>query len=522
MANLETTLASVKSLAQRLTENSQVLVPAHDNFPVAQYAMNYVTEIIPTNTEATDDVIASVEDHFENDNAEQPVMVEEENESQVGLISTAMGKIQYTVDNVVVPSIKSMITDFNSRQEVAVCADIRADVFKYNPIHSEPALTQHLESYRNFQGQSSYRTFILPSLTVEQIIELVAINNPHADREQVTEWLLKMDAEVIQMVYSFLFNRYNTFEYNDVPWFRASEFPFNVDAQLLAYFLVGHLSENIVDPVDGTSVTEEEWVHAMRNMHELFGQTLLRTYATRAENQQLGVLILQSSARRAIENRRLVVTLNGDVAPQWRAAGGDVSVALGYALDQGGPATIANLESRKDFYLEKFNTIYPLIAAAASDNAAVTRRQDMIESFIFVTDEAGLNEGRADVRQDVYVAMNALDPTEFENDYMAFARLMCNLYFPNPMYHTYLALMNEYGIQFPNADRRELATQSTFTMAAIWLAAQVTVQKYSPIIKAPEVVEVIEEPTGEEAAGEIEDAVTGEGSLVEETENLEV
>lgn len=521
MSDITNAVESVKQLAQQLTESSRVLVPVDDAFPVAQFAVNYVTEMAPTNTEVTEEMTASVEDHFEKDNAELPVVQEEENLGQVNQVATALGKIQYVVDNIICPSIKSMVTLFGERQAASTVADIRADVFKYNPIHSEPGLTQHIQNYRNAPNLSEYQTYILPSRNVEQIIEMVSINNPHVEREVVTEWLLGVDAETIQLVYDFLFSRNSMFTLAEVPWLALGEAPFSIDALLLAYFLCGHLIENIIDPVS-ESATEEEWNRTLRIMHEMFGNYLMRAYLQRAENQQNGVLVLRSESARAIERRRLVVVLNGDVAPQWRAAGGDVSVVLGFALDENGTATIAKLAERADYYLQKFNTIYPLINAAAHDNATVTRRNDMLEAFLEVTAAAEFSVGEdVDRRQRAFDTMAKLSPDQQVNEYMVFARMLCDIYFPNSTYLTYMSLMDDYSQQFPNATRRELATESILTLAAVWLAAQVQVQTYAPIIAAPTYTEQTEEPSLAETETEVSDAVVGEGPLSEEVQEEE-
>lgn len=520
MSDIATTVQSVKLIAQQLTEASQVLVVSNPEFPIAQFASGYAVDQAPSGAPVSEELTASVEDHFEEMNEEQPIHVEEDQTDLVGLVAAALGKIQFTVSNVVIPGIDSMVRDFNERQKVSTSADVRADFFRYNAVHSEPRLTSHLQNYANVNPQPNYRTFILPAQGVEQIIEMVSINNPHAEREQITEWLLKVEPETIARTYSDLFNRHKALTVSELSFVVGTNAPFNIDALLLAYFLCGHLGENPVDVV-GESVTHEEWVHVMRMLHEMLGAYLLRAYQRRAEDQRNGVIVLRSEAANAVEQRRLVVWLNGDVEAQWQAAKGDLSAVLGSALETEGQQTIARLQERHVYFVQKFQEVYPLIQQAAADNAERSRRKDMVEAFFEQAQQGTLAEMHVDgLREKIVDAIRKVRPEQLENEFLAFGSLICQVYFPGSTYWEYMCLMDRFSQQDANISRRELSTQALLSLYAVWAGGQIEVDRFKPdpIEAAPQ---PLEEPTGGEAESAIADAATGEGPLVEEPEEAD-
>lgn len=520
MSDISATVQSVKTIAQQLTESSQVLVIPNPEFPIAQFASGYAVDQAPSSAPVSDELTASVEEHFEEMNEEQPIHVEEDQKDLVGLVAASLGKIQYNVNNVVIPGIDSMVRDFNERQQTATTADIRADFFRYDPLHSDPRLTTHLQNYANVNPQPNYRTFILESKGVEEIIEMVSINNPHAEREQITEWLLKVEPEVISRTYSDLFNRNKALVVGELPFVVGANAPFNVDALLLAYFLCGHLGENVQDVVS-ESVGYDEWVHVLRMLHEMLGSYLLRAYQRRAQDVQNGVIILRSEAANAIEQRRLVVYLNGDLEQQWKAANGDLATVLGSAIETEGTQTLARLEERKVYFTQKFQAVYPLIQQAASDNAERSRRKDMIEAFVNQAAQGTLAEMQVDgLREKVVDAIRKVRPEQLDNEFLAFGNLLCQIYFPESTYWEFMILMDRAGQENPEASRRELATNALLSLYAVWAASQIKVERFKPdaVEAAPA---ALEEPTGDQAEDAIVDAATGEGPLVEDTETDE-
>jgi hypothetical protein len=511
-----TTLQSVRLTAQQLTENSQVLVIPNPEFPLARFADTFNVDAAPTNEPVTPELTAAVEEHFEEINQEELPHEEDDKEALISMVTASLAKVQFNTSNVIVPSIDSMVRDFNERQQASNEADVRIDIFNYDPIHSDPRLTTHVQSYANVNPQAEYRSFTLRPASTESIIDMVSINNPHLEREQVVEWLLKVQPEVIDSVYASLFHNGNGVSPSNLPFVVGGNAPFNIDALALAYFLCGHLTENPADVV-GQSVDLDEWAHTMRMLHEMLGSYLLRAYLRRAEDRQNQVLVLRSDARSPVENRRVIVILNGDLAQEWQAAGGDANVILGCAVDDGGAQTIPRLNEKADRYRQRWMAIYPLIRQSAADQAARNRRTDMVEAFFAQAQFGTLAEyGVTDLRERLAQSIRSLREKEIENEYEGFARLICAIYFPEPTYYDYLQLMQQYGEQWPEASRRELSTQSLLTLVAIWIAQQIKVERYTPVVDAPAPVQQLEEPTGGEATDAIGDASTGEGPLADE------
>lgn len=520
MSDIATTVQSVKLIAQQLTESSQVLVVPNPEYPVAQFAQGYNPDQVPTNTEVTPEMTASVEEHFEEMNDETIVTEEEVGADLISLVSGALAKIQFNVNNVVVPAVDSMVRDFTERQQASTSADVRADVFRYNPIHSDPRLTTHLQNYAAVNPQPNYRTLILHPQSAEQIIEMVSINNPHAEREQVTEWLLTVEPEIITGTFAALFNRNKAVSAAELPFVAAQNAPFNVDSLLLAYFICGHLTENPTDVI-GESVAYEEWYQTMRLLHEMLGAYLLRAYQRRAEFAQNGVLILRSESANAIENRRLVVYLNGDVEQQWKTQGGDLSAVLGSALETEGSQTIARLKEREAYFIQKFQNVYPLIKQAAVDNAERSRRKDMLEAFCSQATQGTLGElGVEGLRERAQAALRQVRPEILCNEFLAFGKLICGVYFPESTYWDYMVTMDQCAQEGKEGGvtNRELATNALLSLYAAWAASQIQVERYAPeVVEAP--AAPLEEPSGGEAEDAIEDAATGEGPLVEESDD---
>lgn len=512
------TLQSIKTTAQQLTESSLVLTIPNAEFPLGVYANSFNVDAQPTNQPMSEELTASVESGFEEINQEQVVTEEEENEALIQNVDASLAKITFNTQNVIIPAIDSMVRDYNERQGASVAADVRADIFNYDPIHSDPRLTAHVERYANIRPMAQYRTFILGGMTTEAIIEMVAHGNPHLDQDQVVNWLLKVSPETIDRTYSALFNGHRSLTVQDLPFIAGGNFPFSVDALTLAYFICGHLTENPVNVV-GESIDINEWTQTLRLLHEMLGGYLMRAYMQRAQQRQEGVLILATDARNPVENRRVVVTLNGDITEAWLAAGGDIQAALGVAVDSPGVVTIARISERADFYVKRWLAVYPLIKQSAFDHASRARRQDMADAFVMQSKEGSLGDRYInDLPQRLNDAMRQLREDDLKNPFTAFARLVCALYFPESTYWEYLCIMDEFGKNYPDASRRELFTQANISLTAIWLASQIQVERFTPQVDAMPAQQPLEEPSGGEAEAAIGDASMGEGPLAEEPE----
>ena len=230
-----------------------------------------------------------------------------------------------------------------------------------------------------------------------------------------------------------------------------------------------------------------------------------------------GVLILRSESSNAIENRRLVVYLNGDVEPQWKAANGDLSAVLGSALESEGSQTIARLAERQTYFIQKFQAVYPLIQSAADDNAERNRRKDMIEAFCAQAVQGTLGDLQVDgLREKAQDAIRGVRPEQLCNEFMAFGKLICSVYFPESTYWDYMCTMDQCSKESKgDVGVRERSTQALFSLYAAWAAGQLRVERFTPEVNE-QPAQPLEEPTGGEAEAAIGDAATGEGPLVED------
>ncbi|QEM41939.1 hypothetical protein [Pseudomonas phage vB_PaeM_PS119XW] len=520
------TLDAVRDAAQAFTEQERVLTIPNPEFPLAVYADGFNCETEGNKVAMSDELAASVEAHFVESNVEAPENVNEEREAIISNMHTAIAKIQFNTQNVIIPAIKAMATDYASRQNVSSQADCDVSTFNYDPIHNDPRLVNHIQTrYAKVRPLPEYRTFMLRPVDAATIIEMVSINNPHLDQEQVTEWALKIPAQRVENVWSELFGTARGLTVSNLSFINPNAFPFNLDELTLAYFICGHYIENPQE-VPGESVTSEEWEQTVRLLHEMLGFYIIRAYENRLEMRESNTLVLRYEAHRPVENRRVLVTLNGDVAESWLVKGGSVEALLGAAIDGGNVVHAQGIDARADHYIKRWTATYPLIKQAALDYAESRRRQDVIDTFLAHCGEGPLREMNiGNVRELLATAMRFVRREDLDNPYCVFSNLICRTYYTEPMYKLYLDTIDEYGQNFPGAELRELNTQALISLIAIFQAQQIKVETFNPDVdpnatlpEPEEVPEEITEPTSEEVADAVGDAVEGEGPLAETPE----
>lgn len=517
------TLDVVRDAARTFTEQGQVLTIPNPEFPLAVFADGYNCEAEGNQIGMSDELAASVEDHFEEINQEAPENVGEERENLISNMHTAIAKVQFNTQNVIIPALKAMASDYASRQTVSSQPDCEVDTFIYDPIHNDPRLVNHVQTrYARVRPLPEYRTFILKPIEAAAIIEMVAVNNPHLDQEQVTEWALKIPAQRIEAVWSELFGTHRGITVSNLSFLNPNAFPFNVDELTLAYFICGHYIENPQE-VPTESVTMEEWTQVVQLLHEVLGFYLLRAYGNRADARQSNVLVLRYVGDRPVENRRVRVTLNGDVSEAWLLKGGSVEALLGAAIDGGNVVHAEGVDAKADYYIRRWTATYPLIKQAALDHSEARRRQDVIDTFVY---QAGLdplrelNDGK-NVREKLAEGMRYVRSEQLENPYNVFGTLITNVFFTEPMYKLYLDTIDEYGQNFPAADLRELSTQALISLVAIFQAQQIKVETFNPDVdpeaKLP-VPEAVDETVEDEVVSEdgLEEPVVEEASPAED------
>lgn len=532
-------LSAVRDAAQILTREGKVLTLPNPEFPLAVFAETYNVDEEAKPVEMTDELAASVEDHFEEVNEEEIATEGDSREALIENTHLGLSKTLFTTNNVIIPAIKDMHSYFAGLQTRSGQPEYRVEPFIYADIHNSPVLVNHVNTrYTRVRPLQEYKSFRLDPIGADQIIEAVAVNNPHLEQEEVTEWALQMGSEKVEAVWNSLFAT-SVVSMNSLPYLQMTAAPFNVDELALAYFLCGHYMEEAQN-VEGVGL--DEWTVTMQLMHEAFGFYLGQAYALRAEQRETGVLILKNEASDPITTRRAVVIVNNDVSAPWLIAGGDIQAVLGAAIDNPGLVHLEAIEKNRDGFIKRWLAIYPLIKQAAIDYADRSIRDDVVATFLHMSRTCALKDMTAeevDIR--MQAAMRQLSREDLRNPYKTFSTLIVEVYFPNTNYKLFLEAIDEYGQDFPGATLRELNTQAIITLTAIFLAKQIKVESYVPDIDPNAVVEETEDtsdfdsgvlavamdeseaPEGSEfevEGVEVEESVGGEATIdeVEETE----
>lgn len=484
------TLDVVRDAAQILTRDGKVLTFASAEYPLAVFADTYNVDEPAQPVELTDELTASVEDHFEEVNEDTLPSTDTSREALIENTHLGLSKTLFTTNNVIIPAIKDMHSYFAGLQSRTSQPEYRVEPFVYANIHDSAILVNHVNTrYTTVRPQQEYVTYRLNPISADSIIEAVAVNNPHLEQEEVTEWCLTLGADKIEAVWNSLFGQGGSVSINGLSYMTLQAAPFNVDEIALAYFICGHYMDN-PQQVPGQEVTLEEWTVKMHLLHECFGFYLGRAYQFRMEQRETGELILRNEAIRPIETRRAVVIVNNDVSAPWLAAGGDIQAVLGAAVDNPGITHLEQIEKNRETYIKRWMAIYPLIKQAAIDYADRSIRSDVIDTFLRMGRETALKDMHVDqLDQRMQASLRELDRNDLKNPYKTFATLIVDVYFPNSNYKMFLEAIDEYGQDFPAATLRELNTQAIITLTAIFLAKQIKVEGYIADIDPNAVIE---------------------------------
>lgn len=472
-------LNAVRDAAQMLTRDGQVLTFASTEYPLAQFADSYNVQEEPQQVEMTDELAVSVEDHFEEINEDATPIETDSREQLIENVHLGLSKTLFTTNNVIIPAIKDMHSYFAGLQSRTSQPEYRVDPFVYADVHNSAALVNHVNTrYTRVRPQAAYKTYRLNPISADSIIEAVAVNNPHLEQEEVTEWALQMGSERVEAVWFSLFGGGGEVAINGLPYMTMQSAPFSVDEIALAYFICGHYMDN-PEQVPGEDVGLDEWTVTMQLLHECFGFYLGRAYMNRLDMRERGELILRNEAQNPIETRRAVVIVNNDVSAPWLMAGGDIQAVLGAAIESPGTTTLEGIERNREHFIKRWLAIYPLIKQSAIDFADRQTRNDIVTTFLRMTRETALKDMPADeVDKRMQAALRTLSRDDLKNAYKTFATLIVEVYFPNSNYKQFLESIDEYGQDFPSATLRELNTQAIITLTAIFLAKQVTLTGY--------------------------------------------
>lgn len=491
------TLDAVRDGAQQLTREGKVLTLGNPEFPLAVFADTYQVDAEPTNTELPDQEMVAVEEHFDEINQDSTPANDDSREAIVNNLFTAISKIQFNTSNIIVPCVKAMHQTYAGLQQAVAQAEYAVKPWRYLAPHDSPVLVNHVNTrYVNVRPKEAYDSYELAPVTADAVIEMMAINNPHLEQEEVTEWALQVGSDRILAVWNSLFGAPGPVAPAGLPYLTATAAPFNVDDILVAYFICGHYIDN-PEAVPGVSVDLEDWQHTFKLLHEMFGFYLMRAYLRRIEAREDGELILRNEAINPIETRRAVVIVNGDVFDPWIIGGGDFQAVLGAAIENTGVTNLRHIEAGTDKFIARWHAIYPLVKQAAIDYSERQCINNVISTFREVARGDLLKDRWSpEIEPKLKEALRYLRRDDYENPYKVFSTLICRVFFPEDTYVEYLDAIDTLGQDFPKASVRELNTQATMSLVALFLSKQIQIEDFVPEI----------DPSAVEQGGAVDDS----------------
>lgn len=508
------TMDAVRDAAETLTREGKVLTTGNPEFPLAVFADTYKVDDEPTNTALPEEEVVAIEEHFDAINQDSTPAEDDTRESIVANLHTAVAKVQFNTTNIIIPAIKAMHTQYASMQASSSEPEYAVRAWRYLAPHNSATLVNHINTrYTQVQPKDSYRSFHLETQSADAIVEMMAVNNPHLEQEEVTEWALQVGTERLEAVWTSIFGSQGVVVPAGLPYLTAQGAPFNVDDILVAYFLCGHYIDN---PVANSGVDIDEWEHTLKILHEMFGFYLARAYTRRADAREQGQMILTNDATNPIDTRRAVVICNGDVFDPWVLAGGDIQAVLGAAVENSGVTDVRHLDANSAKFIARWHAVYPMIKQAAIDYSDRQRVNNVINTFREVGKSELLKERYSpETEAKLIEALRYIRRDDYDNPYKVFSSLICRVYFPEATYLEYLDAIDQYGQDFPKATVRELATQAMISLVAIFQAKQIVTELFMPEIN----------PDGPEEPGQFQDTgllamadSDGEGEEAETTD----
>lgn len=476
----------VNTVARALTEGGRLVTLKSEYAPVTEMTRSLQVPVTPNGVGFCTRVAMESEDALVKANEVIVGPDREAMDDQVETLTRQVNAMVYTARNVIVPTVDNLVNDYTARVSTIAQPSVSIDVFKYNPVHSNAVLINHLMGkYTQVQAFSNYRTFMLDQRSAEDIITLVSEGNPHLEQQQVVEWLLGMGSDRITSVFKALFGTSRSFEASAVSFMRPSNMPLQIDELLLAYCLCGALREKPEDVV-GESVDLPEWEKHIDILHELLGHQLLKAYSRRSLDSKNGRLVLRSDATNAMETGVVSVLVNEDVYTGWLSAGGDVQALLGAARYEPQLVTVEAIQAASEALVKRWERYYPVLRQTVLDRAKRTRRNIAVEVLTDIGSQAVDGFPTLDPhtrKTNLDNEIRALKDEDLENPFRLFTGLVCRVYYRNQLlYLEFFESMDRYAKIHPEATGRELAIESVIEMVASWLATQITTTNYKSMV----------------------------------------
>lgn len=471
------TVNIARQVAESLTFNRTMLQPRYSHIPVAVMAEHYITPIDvtqqPLSSTRTDEVVRQIEEY----NANPTGIADAEFDRLTEFMAHGLQSMLSFTRNNVVPMCKHITQAYTDHSQSARMPEINVEVFNYDPIHSEPGLTEHIMTYSDVRAGSQYRTFRMVMPTVEVMIDWMS-TTPHMDGEVVRRWASALAPSEIQDVWISLWNSERMVAPEAVDFLKLTQQPFSVDKVLVAYFLSAYLCKNPQD-IQGETGTLEEWNEASDRLHRLLGATLFNIYAQRARARRQERVVLRYDADDSVKTGRVLVRTNGDVYSEWGDKGGNVKVLLGAAVSAQGLMCAADLTRRADELVATWDRKHYLIRQTRVEKFVKERRNVLKTLFLYPAPEVkDLFDNQPTspvVEARLSDELRRVRDADLDDIPRLVTRLVCNVYFPGTAYLEFLETMDRVATDMGNDvhNAREVATMAVVEMTAAWLVSQV-------------------------------------------------
>lgn len=471
------TVSIARQVAESLTFNRTMLQTRYTHIPVAIMAEHYLTPIDvmcqPLSRTRADEVVAQIEEY----NANPTGIADAEFDRLTEFMAHGLQSMLSFTRNNVVPMCKHITQAYADHSQHARMPDIQVEVFNYDPIHSEPGLTEHVMTYSGVRADTQYRTFRVAMPTVEAMIDWMS-TTPHMSEEVVRRWASALAPSEIQDVWISLWGSDRTVVPPAVSFLKQTQQPFSVDKVLVAYLLSAYLCNNPQD-VQDEHATLEEWNETTSRLHRVLGATLFNIYTQRSRARRQERVVLRYDADDAVRTGRVMVRTNGDVYSEWGENGGNVKVLLGAAVSAPGLMCAADLTRRADELIATWERKHYLVRQTRVERFVKERRNVLKTLMLYpapeVKDLFDNQPTAAVIEARLGEELRRVRDADLDDVPRLVTRLVCNVYFPGTPYLEFLQTMDRVASDMGDGvhNAREVATMAVVEMTAAWLVSQV-------------------------------------------------
>ncbi len=464
----KSTVSVAKSLAEQLTARGVVLsLRDGAETPLSKMVGHYEVGAPGLRRELSDAAFSKLSDQFFRLNqSEGDTVSSEERDELIRLIVKGQQNFLATVRQEIIPKCKQAkesLDGLSSQRhpEIAV-KTVNLPAFLSNDV-----FISHIESYPNkAQLKEQYRTFVLPQMSVEQLIDGVA-TTPHFDEDDVRTWALEqLNADLIHDVFWSLFGERRVLSYHDIFFTRQLNLFRRADLLLFAYFLTAWLCDN-PQTVNGESVSLEEWETTMTDLHAMLGLRLHALLLQRAKYFKEGRLVIDYDVNEPSKSYgHLHVYANGDILPSWLENGGDVKELMGAATYNTGNVLLSHFEEHGKALASRWDTKHAIIRAEFYTSQMRSRRKDIA---MVVADVFGFDSETHDA---AIQYVSKIPDKKLDDTWGVIFDTVCAVKYPNPMYRQFLDSMTYFGER--TVDARETALLSSIEMLSRWFRSMVT------------------------------------------------